>query len=363
MTVTNMDQARVLHARAVFTALFDTLEAVDAIGEQEWSDFIHIVNSTGRLMWGWTRLDSSESDVFAALDDIAVTLERAKEELAGAAKEMREVLDGPVETPAPSPAFEIHQELSGTAELGTAPEPPLAIPPPAVLPELTRDETSQLLRGAQDRLNQERVAAIAARDAGMFATIRANPAISYMELAKGTDVTDGAIRFHFATMAKKGQLPEDIDAWRLDRTSHTVGGKNHPRRPDKPPKAPKAAKPSKRAAQSAALAIALSPASAAAEPDPDPEPFFVEGSGEAARKLDALLSPVVVSPFPRPSGWSPDCKSPGDWTVWREANAQLSVLNRLDRPCDDCPLAYATEKLRQGRCNGIPVGGWPAVAQ
>lgn len=200
-------------------------------------------------------------------------------------------------------------------------------------------------------------------DLQAFALIRENPDQSYVAIARAVGMkSDANLRLRFNVLTISGTLPADIAAWRKDRSTRKGGQHDQVR---KATRAEQSAKLGSELAQTAERVLGETPAT-----DPDPildrvheslQPVVAE-QFEAAAAVDRA---VVVMPFPNAArtAWAPACKSPADWTMWREANARKSLLNRLDRPCDDCPLAYASEKLKQGRCNGIPVGGWPAVAQ
>lgn len=383
--IRDVEKAKLGACRTVFQTLFDSLTTAESVDERTWSDFLHIIDGTGRLLFGWPRMDSRESDIFAALDDIAGTLERSKDELAAAAKSLQEALDGPVDE---DPTRE---SLLGEVALLRASWETVDRERTTLQAQLeeARAASSAVIppptpRTAQARLETERLAMVARRDEGLYEAIRADRSISYIELAKGTDITDGAIRYHFQTLARRGQLPEDIDSWRIERTSHAVTGENRPSKPGPGmPKGYKQKKPSKRDRQSAELAGALaryeSPADRLlGDPPADPEPVLErvheslqEAVAEQFAETAAIDARPVVMPFPAKSEatWAAACKSPADWTRWRDENAQLSILNRLDRPCDECPLAYATEMFGHGRCNGLPYGAgtfghpWPPVVQ
>lgn len=193
-------------------------------------------------------------------------------------------------------------------------------------------------------------------DLQAFALIRKNPDQSYVAIARGIGMkSDANLHLRLNVLAVSGTLPADIVAWRKDRSARKGGQHNQVRKAIPPPE----------------RVLGETPVT-----DPDPvldrvheslQPVVAE-QFEAAAAVDRA---VVVMPFPNAArtAWAPACKSPADWTMWREANAHKSLLNRLDRPCGDCPLAYATEKRNQGRCNGTPKGEgtegrpWPPVVQ
>jgi hypothetical protein len=44
-----------------------------------------------------------------------------------------------------------------------------------------------------------------------------------------------------------------------------------------------------------------------------------------------------------------------EWELWREFNPQgLKDAEYASRPCQDCPVSYATEMRAEYRCNGEP---------
>lgn len=46
---------------------------------------------------------------------------------------------------------------------------------------------------------------------------------------------------------------------------------------------------------------------------------------------------------------------PDEWAAWQDANRRASQ-NRIERPCQECPLGFAAEMRAIDRCNGTPAG-------
>lgn len=272
--------------------------------------------------------------------------------------------------PAPDPLISIRAQVT----VECAEYLPLAEVKPHILLDRLLDPDHTLFQ-------DDPVPAPAAEPAGLTAieladrivvqAIERDPEISYKQLAPLAGISDGTIRYRLLRLSKRGELSPALEAWRIARTAHQVGG---PLSPTKPVK-------TKRARQSTKLAADLAHASERVlgeAPAADPAPVLdrvheslqavVAEQFETAAAVDRA---VVVMPFPNAARmpWAPACKSPADWLVWRDANAQESILNRLDRPCDECPLAFAVEMFGQGRCNGRPRGVdaegvvWPPVVQ
>lgn len=47
---------------------------------------------------------------------------------------------------------------------------------------------------------------------------------------------------------------------------------------------------------------------------------------------------------------------PPDWADWQARNPRLHGAAHAERPCQDCPLAFALEMRAIDRCNGTPAG-------
>lgn len=65
------------------------------------------------------------------------------------------------------------------------------------------------------------------------------------------------------------------------------------------------------------------------------------------------------------AGLDPACMTADELEDWRDANDAAGPA-RTARPCDDCPVAWARQQVRQGLCNGHPAGtprDWPANEQ
>lgn len=55
--------------------------------------------------------------------------------------------------------------------------------------------------------------------------------------------------------------------------------------------------------------------------------------------------------------WAPLCMDPEDWRRWQSANRSITAQSeRIERPCQECPLGFAAEMRAAGRCNGTPSG-------
>lgn len=67
-----------------------------------------------------------------------------------------------------------------------------------------------------------------------------------------------------------------------------------------------------------------------------------------ARRRERRLTPPVAV-------WSPACMSSDEWEVWRTLNPRFLAEKRIaERPCRDCPAAWAAEMGAMGCCNGTP---------
>lgn len=54
-------------------------------------------------------------------------------------------------------------------------------------------------------------------------------------------------------------------------------------------------------------------------------------------------------------GWAPLCMPAEDFAEWTAFNLRAGPRShRADRPCSDCPAAYAAEMAAKGQCNGTP---------
>jgi hypothetical protein len=49
--------------------------------------------------------------------------------------------------------------------------------------------------------------------------------------------------------------------------------------------------------------------------------------------------------------WAPACMSAAEYADWQRLNDLAGTL-KAALPCADCPLAWAHEQARAGRCNG-----------
>lgn len=54
--------------------------------------------------------------------------------------------------------------------------------------------------------------------------------------------------------------------------------------------------------------------------------------------------------------WRAACMDDDEWALWQDANRRLNLSDQLERPCQECPLAFALEMRAVNRCNGEPSG-------
>ncbi len=65
-------------------------------------------------------------------------------------------------------------------------------------------------------------------------------------------------------------------------------------------------------------------------------------------RRERRLGPIVVE-------WSPLCMTAEEWADWRTLNPRFLAEKRIaERPCRDCPAAWAAVQRAQGTCNGQP---------
>jgi hypothetical protein len=159
--------AKLSAIRAVFSAMFDAVETMGEFDESKWIDLIAAFNATGRLVFGWPHLESSESDIFGALDDIADQLEGTKNAIVQTTTEARVVMhklhealdpllpaEGDDDYVAPGELGNTAHIVSAESQIDPAPVPEPIIEPEYSAPDLTQPEPVVAAPPATDKRHQ-----------------------------------------------------------------------------------------------------------------------------------------------------------------------------------------------------------------
>lgn len=227
--------AKMTAIRAVFSAMFDAVETMGEFDESKWIDLIAAFNATGRLVFGWPHLESSESDIFGALDDIAMQLEGTKNAIEITSKDARIVL------------HELHEALGPLLEPDepepTLDPPLLPEPDPAPLvdvkqtgiseserqvievPSSVDEGASRVGRGADEPVASRPGPPYASdpqtpneQDERLFAAVRGDPAISMAAAEREAGMAQSRGIQRLKLLDGYGTLPDDIKQWREDRS-------------------------------------------------------------------------------------------------------------------------------------------------
>lgn len=209
-----MSGSRLTAAKAIFDALFDGAESANQPWDEgRWQDFMHVFTEAGRFVFGYPHLESSESDIFGALDDIAGELEATKNAIAQTTKEAR-IVQGELHK-ALEPLLPDEDEAEGGDAVSVstqAPIEPAAVNPTAALhdPLMHSDQVdAPAYPGAPQTPNEQ--------DEQMFALVRADPRISYAEIERRLDIKGGRAWQRMQLLAGYETLPADILRWRDSR--------------------------------------------------------------------------------------------------------------------------------------------------
>lgn len=213
--------ARMTAMRHLFTAMFDAVDSSGAWTEDKWVHLIAVFNEAGRLVFGWPNLVSSESDIFGALDDIAMQLEGTKNAIEQTTKEARTVMHDLHEALGPD-----YPGADAIPVRADDPAPPAPDPLAAETEPFEDSPTNSPVPRAADLPERASILESApgapvtptVEDETLFDIIRREPAISMAaaERAAGMQPSRGIQRMKL--LDSYGTLPADIKNWRETRS-------------------------------------------------------------------------------------------------------------------------------------------------